>query len=246
MTFPANTTFHMMQNIDLVLPCYNPQVDFVVMVDFYYHKLKAFYPDRQINLFMVNDGSTCNFTNVQIRQLRDIQDSVHIISYGCNRGKGYALRKAIAETSSPLVIYTDYDFPFSVETIKSVIEELDKDADVVLASRNHDYIRSLPLTRKFYSLMSRQLNRLLLRLKYPETQGGLKGFNQKGKEIFMSTTIDEFLFDTEFVYRASLRKGITIASVKGVTREGIKPNKIRFRVIIKELINFYKITRIKE
>ena len=196
----------MPQNIDLVLPCYNPPADFVGIVDFYLRNLKAFYPDRQLNLFVVNDGSTQNFTDIQIRQLHSVKESVRIISYPSNRGKGYALRKAVAETSSPLIVYTDYDFPFRVESIIKLIEELDKDADIVLVSRNHDYLRVLPLTRKFYSLMSKQLNRLFLRLKYSETQGGLKGFNLKGKEIFMRTTINEFLFDTEFIYRASMQK----------------------------------------
>jgi hypothetical protein len=82
-------------------------------------------------------------------------------------------------------------------------------------------------------------------LEYSDTQGGLKGFNLKGKEIFMSTTIDQFLFDTEFVYRASYRKDVSIVNIKGTIREGIKPNRIPFRVIIKELINFYRITKIK-
>jgi glycosyltransferase involved in cell wall biosynthesis len=234
-----------MQNIDLVLPCYNPPADFVELVDLYFKDLKAFYPDRQLNLFVVNDGSTCNFDDIQIQKLRNIQESVHIVSYNSNHGKGYALRRAVDKTSSPLIVYTDYDFPFRVECIKELIEELDKDADIVLVSRNHEYLRELPFSRKIYSLMSKQLNRIFLGLEYYETQGGLKGFNLKGKEIFLSTTINEFLFDTEFVYRASLQRGISIVNIKGIIREDIKPNRIHFVGIIRELFNFYKITKIK-
>lgn len=234
-----------MKNIDLVLPCYNPPEDFVGLVDLYFRNLKAFFPHRQLNLYIVNDGSTHNFTSLQINQLRSLQKTIQIISYPENRGKGYALRKAVAETNSPLVIYTDYDFPICIESMIKLIEELDKDTDIVMVSRNQDYYRVLPITRKFYSLMSKQLNRIFLRLEYSDTQGGLKGFNLKGKEIFMSTTINQFLFDTEFVYRASLRKDVSIVNIKGTIREGIKPNRIPFRVIIKELINFYRITKIK-
>jgi glycosyltransferase involved in cell wall biosynthesis len=234
-----------MQDIDLVLPCYNPPADFVEMVDLYFKDLKAYYPDRRLNLFVVNDGSTCNFNDIQIQKLHSIQESVHIVSYSSNRGKGYALRKAINITSSPLIVYTDYDFPFRVECIKELIEELDKNADIVLVSRNKEYLRELPLPRKIYSLMSKQLNRIFLGMEYNETQGGLKGFNQKGKEIFLSTTINEFLFDTEFVYRASLRKGVSIVNIKGLIREDIKPNRINFYGVIRELVNFYRITKIK-
>ena len=235
----------MLKSIDLVLPCYNPPADFVNMVSKYFQHLKTYFPDRQLNLFVVNDGSSFNFTDIHIGQLRSIQESVQIISYPSNRGKGYALRKAVAETGSPLVLYTDYDFPFRVESIIKVVEELDKGADIVLVSRNHDYLHALPLIRQFYSLMSRVLNRIFLRLRYYETQGGLKGFNLKGKEIFMKTTINEFLFDTEFIYRASLQKDVRMVNVPGITREDLKLNKVPVRVIKKELINFYKILRIK-
>jgi glycosyltransferase involved in cell wall biosynthesis len=235
----------MPHNIDLVLPCYNPPPDFVEMVNVYFRDLQTSLPDRQLNLFVVNDGSTRNFTDIQIHQLRSVQETVQIISYPCNKGKGYALRKAIAETRSPLVVYTDYDFPFRIDSIKKLIEALDNGADVVLASRDKDYLRVLPLKRRFYSIMSRVFNQLFLRLKYYETQGGLKGFNTKGKEIFMKTTVNEFLFDTEFIYRASLQKDIIIANIHGITREGIKPNRIRIGVIKRELINFYRILKIK-
>jgi glycosyltransferase involved in cell wall biosynthesis len=235
----------MPQNIDLVLPCYNPSADFVELVEVTFRNLETSFPDRQMHLFVVNDGSTCNFTDKQIQQLCSIQDTVHIISYPCNKGKGYALRKAIAETRSPLVVYTDYDFPFCIETIKKLINELDNGADVVLASRNHDYFRILPVTRRFYSMMSMQMNRLILRLEYYETQGGLKGFNSKGKESFMKTTINGFLFDTEFIYRVSMQKDVAVVNINGITRKGIKPNNIPVGVILKELVNFYRITKLK-
>lgn len=237
--------FRKMENIDLVLPCYNPPEDFERIVEHYFRDLQSFFPGREFNLFVVNDGSTTNFTDTQVQILRSIQNSVYIISYPQNMGKGYALRKAVANTSSPLVIYSDIDFPFKVESIIKVVEEFDKNADIVLVRRNHDYLNTLPYSRKFYSLMSKLLNRVILKLRYPDTQGGLKGFNCKGKEIFMQTTINEFLFDTEFVYRASLRKGISIVSIEGRTREDLKPNKISFKAIVRELINFIRITKIK-
>ena len=93
--------------------------------------------------------------------------------------------------------------------------------------------------------MSKLMNRFLLRMMYFETQGGLKGFNQRGKEIFLKTTTNEFLFDTEFIYIASMEKDIRIVNILGITREDIRPNKIPLRVIKRELINFFKILMIK-
>lgn len=235
----------MLNDIDFVLPCYNPPPDFVGTVDLHFRKLKDFYPDRRINLIVVNDGSTRNFTSLQINQLRSLHETIKIIFYSPNKGKGYALRKAIADSSSPLVVYTDCDFPYSLESITELIGELDKGVDIVLASRNYDYSQMLSVTRKFFSWLSKRLNRTVLKMKHFETQGGLKGFNLKGKEIFMSTTINGFLFDTEFVYKASLQKDISIVSIKGIIRKEIKLSRITIRSMINELINFYRIAKIK-
>ena len=232
-------------DIDLVLPCYNPPADFVKTITEYFWCLKDKFPDREINLFVVNDGSVRNFTEIQINQLKFLQKSVKIISYPLNRGKGYALRKAIAMTSSNLIIYTDYDFPFRLSTMEMLIDELDKGADVVMVGRNQDYLKKLTPLRRFYSKMSKRLNRVLLGLKYPETQGGLKGFNSLGKEVFLKTTIDEFLFDTEFIYRASREKEVSIICIPGITRNDIKPNKVPLRVIKRELMNFFRILMLK-
>jgi glycosyltransferase involved in cell wall biosynthesis len=235
----------MSRDIDLVLPCYNPRADFEEMVFEYFWYLKACYPERKMHLYVVNDGSVRNFNGAQIKKLSSMEPVVQVISYPMNRGKGYALRRAVALTTSPFVIYTDYDFPFRLDTMKMLIEELDKGADIVMVGRNHNYLKILPPKRRFYSNTSRFFNKFILGLKYPETQGGLKGFNENGKKIFLRTTIDEFLFDTEFIYRASLEKDINIVNIHGFTREGIKPNKVPFKVIRKEFLNFIKILRIK-
>ena len=36
----------------------------------------------------------------------------------------------------------------------------------------------------------------------------MKGFSQAGQAIFLTTRINSFLFDTEFIYKASRRKEI--------------------------------------
>jgi hypothetical protein len=45
----------MPQNIVLVSPCYNAPADFVETFGLYFQNLKAFFPDRQMNLFVVNE-----------------------------------------------------------------------------------------------------------------------------------------------------------------------------------------------
>jgi hypothetical protein len=76
------------------------------------------------------------------------------------------------------------------------------------------------------------------RLKVKDTQSGLKGFNQKGKEIFLKTKIPAFLFDMEFLVLASNAKNIRISWIYVELREGIHFSSMRLKTILTELANF--------
>lgn len=64
-----------------------------------------------------------------------------------------------------------------------MVEWLESGYDVVIAVRNHTYYTHLSTRRKIMSYASRILNFTLLGLTHTDAQGGLKGFNQRGKFV---------------------------------------------------------------
>jgi hypothetical protein len=66
---------------------------------------------------------------------------------------------------------------------------------------------------------------------------GLKGFNNKGKAAFLSTTIDRYLFDLEFVFLAARMK-LNIAKVPVNLRDGVVLSKLNVRILATEGLNF--------
>jgi hypothetical protein len=78
-------------------------------------------------------------------------------------------------------------------------------------------------------------------LKVKDTQSGLKGFNQKGKEVFLKTRIPAFLFDMEFLVLASKRADIRIQWIYVQARQGIVFSTMRAKTILIELFNFVSI-----
>lgn len=68
----------------------------------------------------------------------------------------------------------------------------------------------------------RGCNRYLLRMKYADTQAGLKGFSRKGRSVFLSTRINTYLFDWEFVYKASHRPDLMVRDVPVQLREEVR------------------------
>ena len=226
--------------ISLILPVYNPSAGWADIVLAKCAELIALYPDMDFEVIIVNDGST---NSDSIKEKTKLQNSViRLIEYTPNKGKGEALRTGVRVSTGDLVIYTDIDFPYTIESISKLIGILsNKEADVVVGIKDASYYAYVPPLRKFISRLFRSFIRLLFRIPTDDTQCGLKGFDQKGKDIFVKTTIDRYLFDLEFVFLASRDKSIIIKTQEIKLREDVQFRKMNFGIIKNESWNFMKI-----
>ena len=168
-------------------------------------KLKLSLPaDCLQSVILVNDGSLSGISEDGIERLLQELPEAKLIEYPKNKGKGYAVRMGIRSGEAELQIYTDVDVPYVEESIFEFYNLLSEDkADVIVASRGDSYYNSLSGFRRILSKSLRWLNGLLFGLKIKDTQGGLKGFNASGREVFLKTRVNRYLFDLEFIQQAS-------------------------------------------
>jgi glycosyltransferase involved in cell wall biosynthesis len=194
-------------------------------------------------MYLVNDGSKSGISPADIRLLSEKMNGFTYIDSEVNQGKGGALRDAVRLTTGKWVIYTDADYPYLIENAVEMYRLLSSDAaDIVVGVRDEQYYDQLPLRRKVFSLSLKVMNYLFFpQLKVKDTQSGLKGFNQKGKEVFLKTQISAFLFDMEFLVLASKNPTIRIQWIYVQAREGIVFSTMRARTILTELVNFTSI-----
>jgi glycosyltransferase involved in cell wall biosynthesis len=194
-------------------------------------------------MYLVNDGSKSGICPEDIELLSEKINGFTYIDSEVNQGKGGALRDAIHLTTGKWVIYTDADYPYLIENAVEMFRLLSSDAaDVVVGVRDEQYYDQLPISRKIFSLSLKVMNYLFFpQLKVKDTQSGLKGFNQKGKEVFLKTQISAFLFDMEFLVLASKRPDIQIQWIYVQAREGIVFSTMRAQTILTELVNFASI-----
>ena len=194
-------------------------------------------------MYLVNDGSKSGIRAADIELLKASVLGFTYIDSPVNQGKGGALRDAVRQTTGKWVIYTDADYPYLIENAVEMFRLLSSDAaDVVVGVRDEQYYDQLPLGRKIFSLSLKVMNYLFFpQLKVKDTQSGLKGFNQKGKEVFLKTRIPAFLFDMEFLVLASKRSDIRIQWIYVQAREGIVFSTMRAKTILTELYNFISI-----
>lgn len=227
-------------DFDLILPSYNPPQGWELKVIGKYKEIQSLFSSINFHLLIVSDGSTRGYEPETVAALKKGIPGLQIIDYRPNRGKGYALREAVRHCQSEYIIYTDYDFPYTDDSFEGVINTLLGGADVVVAVRDRNYQKNLPSFRRFLSESSHLCNALFLRLKIHDTQGGLKGFNQVGKTVFLSTKVNSFLFDTEFIYKAQ-RKNLNIQAVESRIRDGLIVSDMGFKVLKREMANFCSI-----
>lgn len=228
-------------SLDIILPCYNPAKHWAENIIQVFNEIQQRIQEVTINLIVVNDGSsTIDFTEIQ--KLKDNIPQFVNISYEVNRGKGYALREGIKTSNADICIYTDIDFPYTTNSFIKIWEELKNGkTDIAVGVKDKNYYIHVPPGRKFISKILRAGSRNILRLKISDTQCGLKGFNNKGKNIFLKTIIDRYLFDLEFIFLVSRQKVVSVIPVEIELKENIQFSSMRTGILLREGFNFLKI-----
>ncbi len=230
-------------NLSIVLPCYNPKPGWHLQVAAHYQLIKASLPaDTQIEIIVVNDGSPLPATAASKRFLSRRCPHFRFISYTQNMGKGYAVRKGVEAAQAPFIIYTDIDFPYTVADICAVYQRLlSGNTELVMGVRESTYGQQLSLLRRLASNGCNYLNKTLLNLPFKDVQSGLKGINLIGRELLLKTTINRFLFDTEFIWLASSYSNIRIEALTVKLRDDVSFTSMSSAVYLKEASNFCRI-----
>ena len=229
-----------MNTVDIILPVYNPLTGWEDTVIHRFQSIEKRFPDLRFHLHIINDGSSKLDELRSVEQLKSNLPNFNWISYSVNQGKGYALRQGVASSTADAIVYTDIDWPYTESSMVEMIHLLEQGAMVVIGVRDKGYYAHLPTMRKVISRWLRMFNGYLLRLKVDDTQAGLKAFRSEIKPVFMTTTINRYLFDLEFIYLLAKRK-IKVESLPITLREGITFSKMNRKILLQEAFNFLHI-----
>lgn len=240
-TTPASVIFRTIMNrkkISVVLPCYNPDINWAVNILIRYNEIGALLPNADLELILVNDGSSNNIS-ISLDYLKSHLPNCTVIDYKPNRGKGFAIRKGVEKASGDWIIYTDVDFPYTNQSFVDVVNALEQN-DISVGTRGTSYYDNIPTHRAAISKLLRFLIKTSLRIPTDDTQGGLKGMRANVKNTFLKTEINRYLFDLEFVCIAAKQK-LSIALVPVVLNETTVVRKMNLKVVSKEMLNFFKV-----
>lgn len=229
-------------NLQVIVPCYNPPEGWEAALAGRFLDFQGIMADflPGVGLSVVNDGSERHATESNFSRLRGLVPGVQIVSYAENRGKGHALRQGVAAAAADFYLVTDADFPYTLDSMRRVVEVLHAQGGIAAGNRDTAYYTKVPASRRALSKGLRWLLRHVLRQPIDDSQCGLKAFDRTGRAVFLDTTIERFLFDLEFLMLARQRR-VKVVPVPVELRQGVTFSQVGWRVLAAEGGNFMRL-----
>ena len=187
----------------IVVPAYNESARLGTSLE----KIIAYVQKSgwQAEILIVHDGSRDNTAEIA-RSFERRYGVVRLIENPGNRGKGYSVRNGMLHASGDKLLFTDADLSSPIEESEKLFAALDDGAEVAMGSRwlqRELQTERQPLHRQFLGRLFNFVLRMILGLKYKDTQCGFKAFTRKaGEVIFPRQQIERCGFDPEILYLA--------------------------------------------
>jgi dolichyl-phosphate beta-glucosyltransferase len=189
--------------LSIIIPAYNEEKRLAHTIKGIIRFLKANHLDYE--LILVDDGST-DSTHAQLKKFVDGTDSVKLLHYKKNRGKGFAVRTGVLASSGEYVFFMDADGSTPIDELSKLLKELIRGTPVVIGSRHlptSSINKNQPLYRRFFGRLANFIIRLLLLPGIYDSQCGFKGFSRDAAiSLFTILKTYRWGFDFEILTRA--------------------------------------------
>lgn len=156
-------------------------------------------------VIVVNDGSRDNTADL-VRRFAEKNLIVRLVENPGNRGKGYSVRHGMLKARGDVVVFSDADLSSPIEEMPKLLDALSHGADIAIGSR---WLRAELQTqrqsvhRQIFGRVFNLLMRMILGLKFKDTQCGFKAFTrQAAQTILPLQRIERWGFDPEVLFLA--------------------------------------------
>ena len=192
-----------MPTYSIIIPAYNESQRIAATLE----RIGAYAREQQweLDVVVVNDGSRDNTVEV-VNRIAQSYPFIHVIENPGNRGKGYSVRNGMLHATGDVLLFTDADLSSPIEEANKLFDAIAAGADVAIGSR---WLRAelqtqrQPLLRQIYGQLFNLALRMVLRLKFRDTQCGFKAFRgEPAHRVFPLQKIERWGFDPEILYLA--------------------------------------------
>jgi len=186
-----------------IIPAYNESERLTVSLP----KVLEYVSRNQLpsEIIVVNDGSRDDTAGI-VRRFAVTNPIIRLLENPGNRGKGYSVRNGMLHAHGDVMLFTDADLSSPIGEASKLFAALEQGADVAIGSR---WLRAelqterQPWYRQLYGRMFNLALRIVLGLKYRDTQCGFKAFTRSAVQaVFTRQRIERWGFDPELLFLA--------------------------------------------
>ena len=189
-----------------VIPAYNESVRIRPTL----HALLRYTQEQnwESEILVVNDGSTDDTAEI-VREYNRAHPQVLLVENPGNRGKGYSVRNGMLHARGDICLFTDADLSSPMTEAQKLFEAIAQGADIAIGSR---WLRvelqteRQPLYRQAFGRIFNLALRVILGLRFVDTQCGFKAFRRDAAQrIFPLQRIERWGFDPEISVSGATR-----------------------------------------
>lgn len=188
-------------DLSIVVPAYNEAERLPATLD----ALGTFLATRpwRPEIVVADDGSTDGTVAVADAAAAVAPFPIRVVSLGANRGKGAAVKRAIAEVRGTFVAFVDADLPYAFDGFDLAMRQLAAGADLVIGGRDlpgSSHVRGYTSMRRLSGTIYSVLVNALAVHGIPDTQCGFKWFRTAiARELFPRLSLSGYAFDVELL-----------------------------------------------
>ncbi|MDA1169219.1 MAG: glycosyltransferase family 2 protein [bacterium] len=224
--------------LSVVIPAYNEEkrLPHTLRAVMEYLKKQAFAWE----IVVVNDGSHDATADI-VKNFSVENSRVKLLSYGANKGKGYAVRYGMTHVHGEIQVFMDADNSTSIDHIEKFLPLVKKGFDIVIGSRDVEGADISVHQPRWKELLGDLGNIWIQFWAVPgikDTQTGFKLFTKKAsKDIFPYLTIDRWGFDVEALAVARM-KGYKISEqpIRWINDPNSKVSGGAYLEVLKEVV----------
>jgi dolichyl-phosphate beta-glucosyltransferase len=156
-------------------------------------------------VIVVNDGSRDNTAEL-VRGFAQKNPMLRLVENPGNRGKGYSVRNGMLNALGDIVLFSDADLSSPIEEMPKLLAALAGGADIAIGSR---WLRAelqtqrQSLHRQLFGRVFNLLLRIILGLRFKDTQCGFKAFTRRAAQTILPLQrIERWGFDPEILFLA--------------------------------------------
>src|SRR5579863_6034134 len=195
----------------IIIPAYNERERISATLE----KVIAYAREQgwAAEIIVVNDGSRDNTAEV-VRGFAQKHAQIRLLENPGNRGKGYSVRNGMLHAQNDVMLFTDADLSSPISEADKLFAAIEQGADVAIGSR---WLRAelqterQPWYRQLYGRLFNLALRIVLGLKYRDTQCGFKAFTREAAQaVFTRQRVERWGFDPELLFLANKFKLRTV------------------------------------